>query len=443
MEERFLFLLLLLRQPRLRIVYVTARPIDEGIVEYYLSLLPGVIPQSCPGAAAPGLDGRRLAADAQREAARAAARAGRDPRPDPRPQPLPSRAVHDHDGRARSRARARHPALRRRSAAPAARHQDRLPAAVRRGRRPPSARPRERAATSTAWWTRSPSCARSDPSMREAIVKLNEGVSGRGNALVDLRGLPAPGVARRARGAARSEPRRWRSRRRDAARRVPRPSSPRAAASSRSASPATELRSPSVQLRVTPHGEVELLSTHDQLLGGPSGQSYLGCRFPADFAYAARSRRAPRASASGSRARACSAASPSTSSSSRDTAGAWTPYAIELNLRKGGTTHPFLTLQFLTDGTLRPGDGALHRAERPREAPRRERPPRVGPAARALDRRPVRHRGATPPAFRPGAPDRGDVPHAERHHRTRPHRPDRRRRQPRAGGEPSSGTPSA
>ena len=47
-----------------------------------------------------------------------------------------------------------------------------------------------------------------------------------------------------------------------------------------------ELRSPSVQLRVAPTGEVELLSTHDQLLGGPSGQSYLGCRFPADFAYA-------------------------------------------------------------------------------------------------------------------------------------------------------------
>ena len=41
-----------------------------------------------------------------------------------------------------------------------------------------------------------------------------------------------------------------------------------------------ELRSPSVQLRVTPAGDVELLSTHDQLLGGPSGQSYLGCRFP-------------------------------------------------------------------------------------------------------------------------------------------------------------------
>ena len=28
----------------------------------------------------------------------------------------------------------------------------------------------------------------------------------------------------------------------------------------------------------------------------------------------------------------------------------WKHYAIEINLRKGGTTHPFLMLQFLTDG---------------------------------------------------------------------------------------------
>ena len=38
----------------------------------------------------------------------------------------------------------------------------------------------------------------------------------------------------------------------------------------------------------------------------------------------------------------------------RDAGGSWTPYAIELNLRKGGTTHPFLTLQFLTDGRYDP-----------------------------------------------------------------------------------------
>ena len=48
-----------------------------------------------------------------------------------------------------------------------------------------------------------------------------------------------------------------------------------------------EFRSPSAQLRVTPLGKVELLSTHDQMLGGPSGQTYLGCRFPANLEYAA------------------------------------------------------------------------------------------------------------------------------------------------------------
>src|SRR5918995_4700312 len=42
--ERFLFLLLLLRQPRLRMIYVTSMPIKSSIVEYYLALLPGVIP---------------------------------------------------------------------------------------------------------------------------------------------------------------------------------------------------------------------------------------------------------------------------------------------------------------------------------------------------------------------------------------------------------------
>jgi hypothetical protein len=34
----------------------------------------------------------------------------------------------------------------------------------------------------------------------------------------------------------------------------------------------------------------------------------------------------------------------------RTRSGDWDPYAIEINLRKGGTTHPFLTLQFLPDG---------------------------------------------------------------------------------------------
>ena len=40
----FLFLLLLLRQPRLRMIYVSSTPVDPRIIEYYLALLPGVIP---------------------------------------------------------------------------------------------------------------------------------------------------------------------------------------------------------------------------------------------------------------------------------------------------------------------------------------------------------------------------------------------------------------
>src|SRR5258707_2400764 len=43
-EERFLFLLLLLRQPRARLIYVTSQTILPNIIDYYLDLLPGVIP---------------------------------------------------------------------------------------------------------------------------------------------------------------------------------------------------------------------------------------------------------------------------------------------------------------------------------------------------------------------------------------------------------------
>ncbi|HWT24138.1 MAG TPA: peptide ligase PGM1-related protein, partial [Solirubrobacteraceae bacterium] len=111
-----------------------------------------------------------------------------------------------------------------------------------------------------------------------------------------------------------------------------------------------EVRSPSVQLRVTPGGAVELLSTHDQVLGGPSGQRFVGCRFPADPGYAAAITAA--AARIGERLAAAGVLGRFAVDFvvAREGGGAWQPYAIELNLRKGGTTHPFLTLQFLTDG---------------------------------------------------------------------------------------------
>ena len=42
-EEQFLFLLLLLRQPRARMIYITSQSILPSVIEYYLGLLPGVI----------------------------------------------------------------------------------------------------------------------------------------------------------------------------------------------------------------------------------------------------------------------------------------------------------------------------------------------------------------------------------------------------------------
>ena len=42
-EERFLFLLLLLRQPRARLIYITSQSILPSTIDYYLGLLPGVI----------------------------------------------------------------------------------------------------------------------------------------------------------------------------------------------------------------------------------------------------------------------------------------------------------------------------------------------------------------------------------------------------------------
>src|SRR6516162_10138964 len=41
-EERLLCLLLLLRMPRTRVIYLTSTPIHDAIIDYYLHLLPGV-----------------------------------------------------------------------------------------------------------------------------------------------------------------------------------------------------------------------------------------------------------------------------------------------------------------------------------------------------------------------------------------------------------------
>ena len=112
-----------------------------------------------------------------------------------------------------------------------------------------------------------------------------------------------------------------------------------------------EIRSPSVQLRITPLGDVELLSTHDQILGGRSGQVFMGSRFPADPAYACEISASALAIGRELATHGVIGRFAVDYVVVRRDDGGWDEHAIELNLRKGGTTHPFLTLQFLTDGT--------------------------------------------------------------------------------------------
>ncbi len=194
------------------------------------------------------------------------------------------------------------------------------------------------------------------PGLRRVIAKHNQGVSGMGNAVIDLRDLPPPGdpgeataVVERLRAMRYEEP----SLTYDAYMR----GVAHQGAIVEEMIEGEVKQSPSVQMRVSPLGELQILSTHDQMLGGPSGQSYLGAIFPADPAYSRRitdeaakiGRRLAREGVVGRFALDFLTV--------QDTTGQWEPYAIEINLRKGGTTHPFLTLQYLTDGLYDPESG--------------------------------------------------------------------------------------
>lgn len=120
--------------------------------------------------------------------------------------------------------------------------------------------------------------------------------------------------------------------------------------------------SPSVQCRITPTGISEVLSTHDQVLGGESGQVYVGAQFPASSDYAVEI---------GDMGKKISDALLKKGVLGRfaidfisvKEKDEWRHYPIEINLRKGGTTHPFLMLQFLTDGIYDPAEGKYYTAQ--------------------------------------------------------------------------------
>ncbi|MFC7362687.1 peptide ligase PGM1-related protein [Nocardioides astragali] len=358
MEERALFLLLLLRQPMLTLVYVTSSPVEEDIVEYYLGLLPGIIPSQARrrlrlvsvGDASPRPLSAKLLArprllreirelipdqgvshlipytttSLERDVALSLGIPiyGSDPRLAPLGSKSGCRGLFDEVGvQAPVGAEDLHTL------------DDLVDAlAGMRAHR---------------------------PSLAEVIVKINEGVSGSGNASVDLSGAPAPGAADEA-GALR------------ACLLAMRPEADGLdvdaflAAFERLGGVVEEritgvaCASPSVQMRVLPDRAVELLSTHDQLLGGVSGQQYLGCVFPADPLYSRKISEPALAIGRRLAERGVLGRFAVDFVTVQDDSGDWDAYAIELNLRKGGTTHPFLTLQFLTDGAY-DGDAGVYR----------------------------------------------------------------------------------
>jgi hypothetical protein len=198
---------------------------------------------------------------------------------------------------------------------------------------------------------------REKPELKRAVVKLNEGFSGEGNALFEFRGAPESGL----------KP--W------IAKRLPDLIFEADGMTLDAYLEKVKLmggiveeflegktkRSPSAQFRVDPTGNLEVISTHDQVLGGSNAQVFLGCRFPADAAYRLEIQDL------GFRAAKVLASKGVLGRFAIDfisvpEGSGWRHYAIEINLRKGGTTHPFLMLQFLTAGSYDPKTGLFFTA---------------------------------------------------------------------------------
>lgn len=183
------------------------------------------------------------------------------------------------------------------------------------------------------------------PGARRAVVKLDQGVGGLGNASVPLDRPPEAAVAA-------LEPEDG-----DASAEAFLAALAQEGGVVEERIEAEELRSPSVQLRASPDHSVEVLSTHDQVVGGPRGLTFLGSRFPADAGY--------RALITGLAVRAGRRLAEEGVLGrfaldfivTRNGTDAWRAHALEINLRCGGTTPTFIALQALTDGVYDPEAG--------------------------------------------------------------------------------------
>ena len=352
-EERLLCLLMLLRLPHTHVVYVTSRALAPSIIDYYLHLLPGV------------------------PASHARSRLTLLDCDDGSLRPLTEKILYRPRLVERLRSSITHPELSHITCFNSTALERTLavrlgipmyatdPALADLGTKSGSRRVFREAGillpdgfegikTEVEIATGIAELKRRHPSLPAAVVKLDEGFSGEGNATLDLRAAPEGSdlvdwvrrsLATKLLFEAKGET--WTS------------------FEAKLASmggiveaflAGDDTTSPSVQCRIDPLGRVDIVSTHDQVLGGPTGQIFLGCRFPAAAEYR------PELHDAGTRVGEVFRDKGVIGRYGVDFVsvvadGKRQTYAIEINLRKGGTTLPFLMLQFLTGGDYHPETG--------------------------------------------------------------------------------------
>lgn len=344
-EERMLCLLLLLRLPRTRVVYVTSSPISESIIDYYLHLLPGI---------PTGHAKRRLTLLNCEDASS---------------RPLTLKILERPRMIERIRAVIADSSTSHMTCFTVTELEQKLalrlnlpiygcdPALMHWGSKSGSRKIFKEAGVLLAEGFEDLSDAediiralselkKRKPGLAKAVVKINEGFSGEGNAVISLKEAPVgsallpwlreqlPVMCFEAKGMT------WELYHEKFS----------AMGGIVEEFISGEVKeSPSVQFRVDPTGRLEAISTHDQVLGGANGQIFLGCRFPANIDYRMELQEQAMLAARVLAGKGVLGRFGIDFISVKEPQG-WKHYAIEINLRKGGTTHPFLMLQFLTDG---------------------------------------------------------------------------------------------
>lgn len=176
------------------------------------------------------------------------------------------------------------------------------------------------------------------PSVREVVVKLDDSVAGDGNLRVPVRTVTDT-VDRRAT---------------EAVNRLLPPwyvDSLRRGGVVEELIEGSEFRSPSAQAAIAPDGTVTVLGTHEQRLGGTNGQVFEGATFPADPEYAALlGRHAYEVGAQLARGGAVGRFAVDFVATRRSSDATWDIYGLEINLRKGGTTHTLGSVRLLRGG---------------------------------------------------------------------------------------------